>query len=96
MNVRGEGIFPLRVDDTVGETERQPAATSRNLLQHLKERQHLGRRLPAVPESMGRQQYDHHERVPDMAKQQRPGDAVGSHRQDVPVLPEPEPERGHL
>ena len=88
MNVRGEGSFPLRVDDLVGETERQPAATSRNRLQHLKELQHLGRRLPAVPESMGRQQYDHHERVPDMAQQQRPGDPVGSHRQDVPVLPE--------
>ena len=58
----GEGLFPLRVDDLVGETERQPAATSRSLLQHHKERQHLGRRLPAVPESMGRQQHDHHER----------------------------------
>ena len=47
----GEGLFTLRVDDLVGEAERQPAATSRGLLQHLKERQHLGRRLPAMADS---------------------------------------------
>jgi hypothetical protein len=28
-------------EDLVGETERQPAATSRSLLQHLEERQHF-------------------------------------------------------
>ena len=89
----GKGIYPLRVDDLFGETERQPAAISQSLLQHLKERQHLGRRLPAVPESMGRQQHDHHERVPDMVLHQRREAPVGSHRQDVPLLPEPE--RGH-
>ena len=86
----GEGIFPLRVDDLVEETERQPAATSQSLLQHLKERQHFSGGVPAVPESMGRKQHDHHERVPDMVQQQRRGAPVGSHRQDVPVLPEPE------
>jgi hypothetical protein len=47
-----------------------------------------------VPESMGRQQYDQHERVPDMIQQQRRGAHVRSHREDVPVLPEPE--RRHL
>ena len=90
----GEGSFPLGVDDLVGETERQPAAISRRLLQHLKERQHFSGAVPAVPESMGRQHHDHNERVPYMLQHQRRGAHVGSHRQDVPVLPEPE--RGHL
>jgi len=39
-----------------------------------------------VPESMGRQQYDQHERVPDMVQQQRRGAHVRSHREDVPDL----------
>ena len=82
----GEGMFPFRVDDL--------AAISRSLLQHLKERFHFSGGVPAVPESMGKQQHDHHERVPDMVQQQRRRAPVGNHRQDVPVLPEPE--RGHL
>lgn len=47
----GEGMFPFRVDDL--------AAISRSLLQHLKERFHFSGGVPAVPESMGRQQHDH-------------------------------------
>jgi hypothetical protein len=60
----------------------------------LKERQHFSGGEPAVPESMGRQQHDHNERVPYMLQQQRRGAHVGSHQQDVHVLPEPE--RGHF
>ena len=37
------------------------------ILQHLKERQSLGRRLPAVPESMERQQHDHVSRDDEFA-----------------------------
>jgi hypothetical protein len=47
-----------------------------------------------VPRNMGRQQHDQHERVPDMVQQLSRGAHVGSHIEDVPVLPEPE--RGHL
>ena len=90
----GEWIFPLRVDDLVGETERQPATTSRRLLQNFEERQHFSGGVSAVPRNMGRQQHDQHERVPDMVQQLRRGAHVGSHIEDVPVLPEPE--RGHL
>ena len=61
------------------ETERQPAATSRSLLQYLEERKHFSGGVPAVPENMGRQHHDQHERVPDMVQQQRRGAHVGSH-----------------
>jgi hypothetical protein len=34
---RTEGVLPVRVDDVHGQTERQPAATSRSLFQYLEE-----------------------------------------------------------
>ena len=49
------------MDDVPGQTQRQPAPPSRSLFQYIEKRKYLCRRLPAVPESMGRQQHENHE-----------------------------------
>jgi hypothetical protein len=57
-----------------------------SLFQYIEKRKYLCRRLPDVPDSMGRQRHEDHERVPDLVQQQgRSPDARGP-RKDVLFL----------